>query len=105
MECYGPRPSWLVQLPVQGQERERREAGPRPVPPEAAVPQPQPSCSALPAPRLPALPLIAASSQPAAAYKQIFVLSFFFCHLALCWYFKLAFGKQPYKILEENKDG
>ena len=81
MECYGPRPSWLVQLPVEGQERERREAGPRPAPPGAAVPQPQPSCSALPLPRLPALPLIAASSQPAAAYKQIFVLSFFFLPL------------------------
>ena len=46
----------------------------------------------LPAPPPPsALPLIAASSQPAAAYKQIFVLSFFFCHLVRCWYFKLAF--------------
>ena len=44
--------------------------------PEAAVRKPQPSC-----PRPPAPPLIAASSQPVAAYKQIFVLSFLFLPL------------------------
>ena len=69
-------PSPLVQLPVQGQERGAEGSRSKTSAPEAAVRKPQPSC-----PRPPAPPLIAASSQPVAAYKQIFVLSFLFLPL------------------------
>lgn len=55
---------------------------------------PRGCCAAAAAFLLRPRPLIAVSSQPVAAYEQIFVLRvFFFCHLALCWYFKLAFDK------------